>query len=194
MPLNKIITKNYKSLKDFPLDLKPFMVFIGPNNAGKSNILDCFKFLAEYTGVEQDARNAIQTRSGFGEIVFNGELGETISFELHGSIRVKDKERDYKYFIELEGDRWGNCFNKRETFSLIENGEKGLLEFPTEKNTGIARDESGKQTGETGAGKAQSYLCYFSDQDNYPILVLCDINSVTFFGSHTALSQGLSPL
>ncbi|MEW6686479.1 MAG: zinc ribbon domain-containing protein [Candidatus Edwardsbacteria bacterium] len=25
-------------------------------------------------------------------------------------------------------------------------------------------------------------------------LVLCDINSVTFFGSHTALSQGLSPL
>ncbi|MBM4465079.1 MAG: hypothetical protein FJ014_05905 [Chloroflexi bacterium] len=45
--LTKLRVKNYKSLEDVTILLKPLTVFVGPNNAGKSNILDCLLFLQE---------------------------------------------------------------------------------------------------------------------------------------------------
>lgn len=182
MPLNKLIVKNYKSLKDFSLDTKPFMVFIGPNNAGKSNILDCLRFLSEFAKRGDERRNAWIERGGFEQIVFNGEINQTISFELQGTIRVEDGERSYRYFVELEGSRWGSCLNRHETFSLIrkihprsyraltEDTEQKLLEFPGEKDMAIVRDETGKQTGGFGTVRETLYLPFFDDIDHYPIL------------------------
>lgn len=171
MPITQITIKNYKSLEDLTLKMNPFMVFIGPNNAGKSNIFDCFWFLSDFVKRRDDSQSAVRERGGFEQIVFNGDyIGRTISLEFHGSIKVKEKERCYKYFIELEGDRWGTCRNKRETFSLVEDGEKVLLEFPTEQSKGVAYDETGKQTGDIWAGRDRPYLSQFSDQDHYPIL------------------------
>ena len=166
MPINQITIKNYKSLQNLTLNLNPFMVFIGPNNAGKSNIFDCLRFLSDFVKNEGAARQ----RGGFEQIVFNGDISQEISLELHGSIKVKDKERHYRYVIELEGDRWGNCFNKREVFKLWEDSKQTLLEFPKEKGMAIAFDETGKQTGSIGAGIDRSYLSSFSDEDHYPIL------------------------
>lgn len=174
MSIDRIIVKNYKSLKELKLDLNPFMVFIGPNNAGKSNIFDCFQFLLDFTKNREDT--AAKKRGGFEQIVFNGDSTKTISIELQGSVNVK-KKRHYRYFIELEGDRWGGCYNKREFFSLIsacakdrKGDEKKLLEFPVEQRTAIARDDTGKKTGSIGAGRNISYLSQFSDQEHYPIL------------------------
>lgn len=45
--LTKLRVKNYKSLEDVAIPLRPLTVFVGPNNAGKSNILDCLLFLRE---------------------------------------------------------------------------------------------------------------------------------------------------
>jgi len=38
--------RNFKSLKNFTVRLKSFNVLVGPNNAGKSTILDAFRLLA----------------------------------------------------------------------------------------------------------------------------------------------------
>lgn len=38
--------RNFKSLKDFTVRLKPINVLVGPNNAGKSTILDAFRAMA----------------------------------------------------------------------------------------------------------------------------------------------------
>lgn len=38
--------RNFKSLKDFTIRLRPVNVLVGPNNAGKSTILDAFRALA----------------------------------------------------------------------------------------------------------------------------------------------------
>ena len=38
--------KNFKSLKDYTVRLKPINVLVGPNNAGKSAILDAFRAMA----------------------------------------------------------------------------------------------------------------------------------------------------
>src|SRR4051812_20262879 len=38
--------RNFKSLKNFTVRLKPFNVLVGPNNAGKSTVLDAFRLLS----------------------------------------------------------------------------------------------------------------------------------------------------
>ena len=146
MAIKHIIIKNYKSLENLDLPLNPLTVFVGPNNAGKSNIFNCFRFLSSFVKTGADA---VQERGGFEQIVFNGDITRKISIGLHGSIRVADKERLYRYFIEFEAERWGvRCYNKKEVFSLItEKGEQKLLEYPSEKDMAIAWDETGKKTG-----------------------------------------------
>ena len=168
MSIKRIIVGNYKSIEHLDLQLNPLAVFVGPNNAGKSNILDCFLFLSDFVKTGADAA---KKRGGFEQIVFNGDLARKISIELQGSIQIKTKERLYRYFIEFEGDRWGNCHNKQEIFSHKRGkGEQKLLEFPSEDNMAIAWDETGKRTGGIGAGRDKSYLYHFSDQVRYPIL------------------------
>jgi energy-coupling factor transporter ATP-binding protein EcfA2 len=43
--------RNFKSLKDFTIHLKTINVLVGPNNAGKSTILDAFRVMAVAHGV-----------------------------------------------------------------------------------------------------------------------------------------------
>jgi hypothetical protein len=43
--------RNFKSLKDFTIGLRQVNVLVGPNNAGKSTILDAFRILSVALGV-----------------------------------------------------------------------------------------------------------------------------------------------
>lgn len=103
--LNRITIKNYKSLKELSLELRPLMVFIGPNNSGKSNILGCFQFLSEFVKTE----GAVRKWGGFEQFVFDGNINQTIYIELQGSVKIKNKEREYIYFEE----GWKNSGQKR---------------------------------------------------------------------------------
>ncbi|MCC6552323.1 MAG: AAA family ATPase [Polyangiaceae bacterium] len=44
--ITRIEIDGFKSLRDFAIDLEPFTVLIGPNSAGKSNILDALALLS----------------------------------------------------------------------------------------------------------------------------------------------------
>lgn len=91
--------KNYKSLEDVKIDLRPFTVFVGPNNAGKSNILDCLKFLSELV---KEGAPAVASRGGFQCIVWGGDFHRSISVNLRANIG-KDKEEVITYQIGLAG-------------------------------------------------------------------------------------------
>ncbi len=169
MPINKLIVKNYKSLKDFSLELKPFMVFIGPNNAGKSNILDCMQFLSEFGEKGDEGRRAVVKRGGFEQIVYDGDIGNAITIELQGSLKIKHKITPYKYHVELIGITFGRLRIAKENFS-IKGLEKPLLEFPVEKNEVIVRDETGGKISSLGVGGESLCLNYFDDINHYPIL------------------------
>jgi predicted ATPase len=169
MPINRIAIKNYKSLKCLELDLKPLMVFVGPNNSGKSNIFDCLWFLSEF--VKSEPGNAIVKRGEFNHVVFDGIIEQRISIQLEGSTNVKDKERFYWYSLELSGDKYGHCFIEHEIFRLIkEDGKQDLLKYPDEKGSATVFDETGKPISSYGVGRDRSYLYYFRDSDRYPIL------------------------
>ncbi|HEX29281.1 TPA: DUF2813 domain-containing protein [Candidatus Poribacteria bacterium] len=194
VPINRIVIKNYKSLEDLSLDLKRFMVFIGPNNAGKSNLFDSLSFLSDL--VKSDL-GVIRGRGGFEQIVFNGEIDRVISFEIFGEMDIDRESRRYKYLIELEGDRFGGCFNRKELFLLLQDDEwRKLLEFPTDQGTAVAWDEAGKQTGKIGAGRDRSYLSFFRDERLYPPLSLFskEVQSWAFFNFLPPLMRSPSPV
>lgn len=170
MPVNKLIVKNYKSLKNLQLEMKPFMVFIGPNNAGKSNIFDCLRFLSDSARAGRDWQQIIDRKGGFKQIVYNGNTSDKILIELQGLVKVNNKDRYYKYFVKFVGERFSGGRNINEIFTLMEDSEKRMLEFPAEKDKVIVTDENGKQTSSMNVGGDQLYISYFTDPTYYPIL------------------------
>jgi predicted ATPase len=169
MPINKLIVKNYKSLKNLQLEMKPFMVFIGPNNAGKSNIFDCLRFLSDSARKGRDWQQMVNQKGGFKQIVYNGNTGDNISIELQGLISAKNKERYYKYFIEFDGKHYNNIRNISEIFTLVGKVEKHLLKYPVENDEVIAINADGKQSSMKVMGE-QLNISRFDNPEYYPIL------------------------
>ncbi len=60
--LKKIKIKNFKSFKDFEIELEKFNCIVAPNNAGKSNFIESLKFL-QYAIV--DVKKAMEEFGGF---------------------------------------------------------------------------------------------------------------------------------
>lgn len=56
--ITRIEIDGFKSFRQFSLDLEPFQVIVGPNAAGKSNLLDALRFLSKV--VTTDVLNAYQ--------------------------------------------------------------------------------------------------------------------------------------
>jgi CRISPR-associated exonuclease Cas4 len=57
MRIGHVTIKNYRSIRDLDIDFEPFMVFVGPNNCGKSNVLSAldFFFSPSEKGTETDS-------------------------------------------------------------------------------------------------------------------------------------------
>jgi len=72
--------KNFKSLKDLNIELGPFNVLVGPNNAGKSNILDALIFI--YDRARYGLPQALQHRRGGFRHVFWKGLRDEIEMQI----------------------------------------------------------------------------------------------------------------
>lgn len=76
--INKLCIRNYKSLEDVELSLGPLTVFVGPNNAGKSNILDALAFVRDLARI---GAPAVHSRGGFSLLVWGGDLKRQVEME-----------------------------------------------------------------------------------------------------------------
>jgi predicted ATPase len=80
--ITRIEIDGFKSFRQFALDLEPFQVIVGLNAAGKSNLLDAFRFLSKV--VTSDATRAYQEMwESTGElftVLPDGQLTDLISF------------------------------------------------------------------------------------------------------------------
>lgn len=61
--ITRLRVKNFLSLHDIDLELHRRNVLVGPNMAGKSNVIDCFKFLTHM--VSFGLSKALLDRGGF---------------------------------------------------------------------------------------------------------------------------------
>jgi len=190
--LDQIHIHNYKSLKDVPLDLRPFNVLIGPNNAGKSNIFDCLRLVSEFTRSRQG--EPVHSRGGFSSIIWNGEIKNSIGIEISGHEPGFPEQGGDRYQFKYEVYIAGGPVHFQPTIerfwvrdaspagAVLSPNEEGLftagptngrvlLEYPVEQNMARVCDPSGKQIWEGGfPSYASPYLGSFDDPTRFPLL------------------------
>ncbi len=188
--LDQVHIRNYKSLRDVPLDLRAFNVLIGPNNAGKSNVFDCLGLLSELTRFQQG--EPVHSRGGFSSIVWNGEIKNSIGIEISGHEPSFPEQGGDRYRFKYETHVAGGpahfqitserfCVNPLDYTGAISPIEKDLsearpngrvlLEYPVEHNRYRVCDPSGSQSWEGGVTSSLSALLMdFADPQRFPLL------------------------
>ena len=98
--LKELVAVNYRSLRDLALELGPFNVLIGPNASGKTNIMDCFAFLAGLARGEAPG-TLLARRGGFDRVRFGGNA-EVVRLEA----TIQMEGRTFTYAVELRANGW----------------------------------------------------------------------------------------
>ena len=136
--IKRIRVQNFLSLKDVALDLGLRNFLVGPNMAGKSNIIRALKFLTNVslTGLAE----AITKEGGFSEILWKGVDEGKISFSLTEEILFPNEQnpRTYEYEISLIGSSSTSAFViENETLKRCDaGGEYILSEFRSGQGKG----------------------------------------------------------
>jgi predicted ATPase len=120
--IKRLRIKNYKSLKDLDIELEKRNILVGPNMSGKSNFIDCLRFLSQICigGVKQ----AFLDRGGFTEVMWKGKDKGPIYFGL--TIEEKEgceKQKIYEYEISIVGSPSGLISIEKE-YLAVKVGEK----------------------------------------------------------------------
>ena len=85
MKINSLILENFRSFKD-PIVIKELTdvnIFIGPNNVGKSNILEALRYIRFLT-------SGPDTKT-YSEMVFDGKTNRNIQFTLTFSLSTDER-------------------------------------------------------------------------------------------------------
>ena len=95
--LEKVHIKNFLSLRNVTLPLKPLTVLVGPNASGKSNILEAFQFLNEIM-----AHELVPSVEEIQDFLWAGEANR-ITFQLQA--KVEDAPTLYEVDVKAEVDK-----------------------------------------------------------------------------------------
>jgi predicted ATPase len=168
--LTKLGVKNYKSLEDVTIPLRPLTVFVGPNNAGKSNILDCLLFLQELLEL---GAPSVSSRGGFRYLVWGGDLKRQIEIELDACILdTSGVEHLIVYRVEIAGGPRHYAISREICSEHLDGQERRLLEFPIEQGGVEVWDESRRKTTSWSSSEVGRRLClsHCQDPNSYPTL------------------------
>ncbi|MFQ6029147.1 MAG: AAA family ATPase [Dehalococcoidia bacterium] len=89
MPITSLNIHNYKSLRDINLNIPPFMVLVGANAAGKSNLIDALHFISEVYRLGLEV--AVARKGGYENICFRRSRRSKapIRFEINARIPLR---------------------------------------------------------------------------------------------------------
>ncbi|MYK92505.1 ATP-binding protein, partial [Candidatus Poribacteria bacterium] len=125
--LEKVHIKNYRSLRNVTLPLKPLTVLVGPNASGKSNVLSAlYSLKSMMTDEKLPEAESIQ------DSLWAGKTGH-ITFQL----QAEAKETPSIYTLEFKAD----VINP---FVAEELSVKGIKVISVENGKGEVQDENGK--------------------------------------------------
>jgi predicted ATPase len=105
--IKRIKAKNFLSLRDVNVELRSTNVLVGPNMSGKSNLIECLKFLQEAVNrrTVADSPSALQQaffwRGGFKEVAWKGETEEHIALELAAELFKPSGRSSQSYNYEF---------------------------------------------------------------------------------------------
>jgi predicted ATPase len=156
--IKRLHVTNFRSLKE--LDFRPGLtnVLVGPNAAGKSNIVDVFKFL---TNVARDGLiKAFLNRLGYPEVAWKGKDAGPIGITIEVEANLEPgRPQQAEYQIEIDGTPLGAITVRRERLTLSGNGRTmNLLDLSM--GQGEVRHADGTRAFDTPRKPAASVLEY----------------------------------
>jgi predicted ATPase len=128
--INRLRIRNFKSFRDLDLRLTDVSVLVGPNMSGKSNLLDAFRFLVQLLNPAPGTtlQNAINERSGFGEIVWKGGNETVVAFAVEGTAAFRGEVLTFNYELEITGNQYGYGGIQGEHLHIVgRHGESDLI-------------------------------------------------------------------
>jgi predicted ATPase len=122
--ITRLQVRNFLSLRSVDVELGSLNVLVGSNMAGKSNILDVFRFLHQCFFPEagtQGISYALAQRGGIGEVLWKGSDDKLITIVLEG---VDDSEvgSKFKYELQLIAGVGDFVTIQRESLGLTKDG------------------------------------------------------------------------
>jgi predicted ATPase len=108
--LEKLTIKNFKSIREQTLELGRLNVFIGGNGAGKSNLIEAFRFLREV--VNQNLAGYTGTKGGADTLLY---FGRKRSPEMSFRLEFGEGDTSNAYSVELRGTDDGSFIISGET-------------------------------------------------------------------------------
>ncbi len=138
--IKRIRVQNFLSLKDVDLDLRDRNVFVGANMSGKSNLIECLKFLQEALTRSNTNTSSLQqafaNRGGFDEVPWQGEAENPIRIEIVVDLpSVSKRASSFNYSVSLRRGEYGylevvsevlTSGRKGENETLLDNGPEGV--------------------------------------------------------------------
>jgi putative ATP-dependent endonuclease of OLD family len=154
MIITNIGIHNFRSIKDVSFEVKEFMVFLGPNNHGKSNILNAIEFaLSTSAKVTEedffcfigDDENEVHSDELWVELTFSQlTTQEQVTFSKYvrknGTLKIRkfalldedgNVENGYRGYLE-EPEKWwlrSEAYERLNTLSNIQNEAKDIPEL-----------------------------------------------------------------
>jgi len=131
--IKKIRVQNFKSLKDVTLRLGLRNVLVGPNMAGKSNLIEVFRFLTRMVMPGPDLYGlvkAVAASGGFSELVWKGGDSSLIAISISGELLLPPEpgsRAEWQYGISVLGDNRGGLTVQEESLWLLTTGGRFAL-------------------------------------------------------------------
>jgi len=128
--IKRLRVRNFLSLKDVDLQMGVNNVVVGANMAGKSNLIDCFRFLTVM--VTQGLNKAFLDRGGFQDVAWKGGdesrifIGLSVEIAVHG----KADKKEYDYEISIIGGQTGAIAVEKERLTIkVKNAVRVLIDL-----------------------------------------------------------------
>lgn len=101
--------KNWRNFRDADMDLAPVSYVIGPNAAGKSNLLDVFRFLRDICKAEGGGlQKAVKERDGISKLrCLHARRDPEVLIEVHFSERIDDEGPSWRYVLGFKPEGKG---------------------------------------------------------------------------------------
>ena len=132
MKVTHLSAKNWRNFKSIEFDINDRLFIVGPNAAGKSNLLDLFRFLSDLVSPGGGLASAVEKRGSLSKIrclfARNHAKGRLII-----EVRMRDGEDEWRYELSIKGEQGGRNrpIVDRE---IVEYNGTIILNRPNEKD------------------------------------------------------------
>lgn len=106
MRITHVSASNWRNFKSLDFSIRDRLFVVGPNAAGKSNLLDLFRFLSDVASAGGGLASAIEDRGGIGRVrslfARNWQRGRLIV-----DVKLADGDTTWRYRLAIKGEAKG---------------------------------------------------------------------------------------